>query len=204
LLCGVVSHVNLTTELGGITVRVGIVTRFIKKTTILPKHIEELFRLSTEGLDKNQKSEIKTLLSEYSDVFAQGDLDLGNFTHVNLTTELGGITVRVGIVTRFTEGLVSVPKVTFMVFPFKVRVNFSKSNLEAQVLCAETDPKIGVSRKTTILPKHIEELFRLSTEGLDKNQKSEIKTLLSAKVSRHSSINGKGKTSLTVTVFKAQ
>jgi hypothetical protein len=43
----------------------------------------------------------------------------------NLTTELCGITVRVGIVTRFTEGLVSVPKVTFMVFPFKVRVNFS-------------------------------------------------------------------------------
>jgi hypothetical protein len=48
-------------------------------------------------------------------------------TILPLTTELGGITVRVGIVTRFTEGLVSVPKVTFMVFPFKVRVNFSKS-----------------------------------------------------------------------------
>jgi hypothetical protein len=129
----------------------------------------------------------------------------GVVSHVNLTTELGGITVRVGIVTRFTEGLVSVPKVTFIVFPFNT------------------------------LPKHIEKLFRLSTEGLDKNQKSEIKTLLSeysdvfaqddldlgnftelehaidtgtamfpAKVSRHSSINGKGKTSLTVTVFKAR
>jgi hypothetical protein len=47
---------------------------------------------------------------------------------------------------------------------------------EAQVLCAETESKIGVSKKTNTLPKHIEELFRLSTEGLDKNQKSEIKT----------------------------
>jgi hypothetical protein len=53
----------------------------------------------------------------------------GVVSHVNLTTELGGITVRVGIVTRFTEGLVSVPKVTFIVFPFKVKVNFSKSRL---------------------------------------------------------------------------
>jgi hypothetical protein len=78
-----------------------------------------LFRLSTEGLDKNQKSEIRTLLSEYSDVFAQDDLD----------SELGGITVRVGIVTRFTEGLASVPTVTFIVFPFKAKVNFSKSRL---------------------------------------------------------------------------
>ena len=39
---------------------------------------------------------------------------------------------------------------------------------EAQVLCAETESKIGVSKKTTILPKHIEELLRLSTEGLEK------------------------------------
>jgi hypothetical protein len=60
-----------------------------KKTTILPKHIEELFRLSTEGLDKNQKSEIKTLLSEYSDVFAQDDLDLGNFTELEHAIDTG-------------------------------------------------------------------------------------------------------------------
>jgi hypothetical protein len=50
-----------------------------------------------------------------------------------------GITVRVGIVTRFTEGLVSVPKVTFMVFPFKVRVNFSKSNLALYLLSCQVN-----------------------------------------------------------------
>ena len=60
-----------------------------KKTNTLPKHIEELFRLSTEGLDKNQKSEIKTLLSEYSDVFAQDDLDLGNFTELEHAIDTG-------------------------------------------------------------------------------------------------------------------
>jgi hypothetical protein len=57
-----------------------------KKTNTL--HIEELFRLSTEGLDKNQTSEIKTLLSEYSDVFAQ-DLDLGNFTELEHAIDTG-------------------------------------------------------------------------------------------------------------------
>jgi hypothetical protein len=60
-----------------------------KKTNTLPKHIEELFRLSTEGLDKNQKSEIKTLLSEYSDVFAQDDMDLGNFTELEHAIDTG-------------------------------------------------------------------------------------------------------------------
>jgi hypothetical protein len=48
-----------------------------------------LFRLSTEGLDKNQKSEIKTLLSEYSDDFAQDDLDLGNFTELEHAIDTG-------------------------------------------------------------------------------------------------------------------
>ena len=38
--------------------------------------------LSTDGLDKHQKSEVKRLLSEYSDVFAQDDLDLGNVTEL--------------------------------------------------------------------------------------------------------------------------
>jgi hypothetical protein len=32
--------------------------------------------------DKHQKSEVKRLLSEYSDVFDQDDLDLGNFTEL--------------------------------------------------------------------------------------------------------------------------
>jgi hypothetical protein len=45
--------------------------------------------LSTEGLDKNQKSEIKTLLSEYSDVFAQDDLDLANFTELEHAIDTG-------------------------------------------------------------------------------------------------------------------
>jgi hypothetical protein len=44
---------------------------------------------------------------------------------------------------------------------------------EAQVLCAETDPKIGVSRKTTILPKHIEELFRRINTGADAHSEME-------------------------------
>jgi hypothetical protein len=38
--------------------------------------------LSTDGLDKHKKSEVKRLLSEYSDVFAQDDLDLGNVTEI--------------------------------------------------------------------------------------------------------------------------
>ena len=54
---------------------------FRKRQTI-PEHTEELFRLSTDGLDKHQKSEVKRLLSKYSDVFAQDDLDLGNFTEL--------------------------------------------------------------------------------------------------------------------------
>jgi len=37
--------------------------------------------LSTDGLDKHKKSEVK-MLSENSDVFAQDDLDLGNFTEL--------------------------------------------------------------------------------------------------------------------------
>ena len=53
---------------------------------------------------------------------------------------------------------------------------------EAQVLCAETESKAlkhRVSKKTDTIPKHIEELLRLSTDGLDKHQKSEVKRLLS-------------------------
>ena len=38
--------------------------------------------MSTDGLDKHKKSEVKRLLSEYSDVFAQDDLDLGNVTEI--------------------------------------------------------------------------------------------------------------------------
>jgi hypothetical protein len=53
-----------------------------------------LFRLSTEGLDKNQKSEIKTLLSEYSDVFAQDDLDLGNFTELEHAIDTGTASIK--------------------------------------------------------------------------------------------------------------
>jgi hypothetical protein len=64
-------------------------TRVSKKTDTLPKHIEELFRLSTEGLYKHQKSEVKRLLSEYSDVFAQDDLDLGNFTELEHAIDMG-------------------------------------------------------------------------------------------------------------------
>jgi hypothetical protein len=64
-------------------------TRVSKKTDTLPKHIEELLRLSTEGLDKHQKSEVKRLLSEYSDVFAQDDLDLGNFTELEHAIDTG-------------------------------------------------------------------------------------------------------------------
>ena len=48
----------------------------------MPEHTAKLFRLSTDGLDKHQKSEVKRLLSEYSDVFAQDDLDIGNFTEL--------------------------------------------------------------------------------------------------------------------------
>jgi hypothetical protein len=54
---------------------------FRKRQTI-PEHTAELFRLSTDGLDKHQKSEVKRLLSEYSDVFAQDDLDVGNLRDI--------------------------------------------------------------------------------------------------------------------------
>jgi len=63
--------------------------RVAKKTDNIPKHTEELFRLSTDGLDKHQKSEVKRLLSEYSDVFAQDDLDLGNFTELEHAIDTG-------------------------------------------------------------------------------------------------------------------
>ena len=63
--------------------------RVSKKTDTIPKHTEELFRLSTDGLDKHQKSEVKRLLSEYSDVFAQDDLDLGNFTELEHAIDTG-------------------------------------------------------------------------------------------------------------------
>ena len=45
--------------------------------------------MSTEGLYKHQKSEVKRLLSEYSDVFAQDDLDLGNFTELEHAIDMG-------------------------------------------------------------------------------------------------------------------
>ena len=55
---------------------------FRKKTITSPPPFKlngRSLRLSTNGLDKHQKSEVKRLLSEYSDVFAQDDLDF-NFT----------------------------------------------------------------------------------------------------------------------------
>jgi hypothetical protein len=107
-----------------------------------------LLRLSTEGLDKNQKSEIKTLLSEYSDVFAQDDMDLGNFTELEHAIDTG--TAK----------------------PVKLRMRRT--------------PACFVDEEEAHLQK------MLDTE------------MFPAKVSRHSSINGKGKTSLTVTVFKAR
>ena len=63
-------------------------TKISKKTDTLPKHIEELLRLSTEGLDKHQRSEVKRLLSEYSDVLAQDDLDF-NFTALEHAIDTG-------------------------------------------------------------------------------------------------------------------
>jgi hypothetical protein len=59
---------------------------------------------------------------------------------------------------------------------------------EAQVLCAETElkaPKPRVSKKTNLASSFEYQMFP-------------------AKVSRHSSINGKGKAYLTVTEFKAR
>jgi hypothetical protein len=44
--------------------------------------------LSTNGLDKHQKSEVKRLLSEYSDVLAQDDLDF-NFTALEHAIDTG-------------------------------------------------------------------------------------------------------------------
>ena len=63
--------------------------RVSKKTDTIPKHTEELLRLSTDGLDKHQKSEVKRLLSEYSDVFAQEELDLCNFTALEHAIDAG-------------------------------------------------------------------------------------------------------------------
>jgi len=47
------------------------------RSSEIPKHLEDLLERSSKGLDKHQKDRLKILLTEYSDVFAEHDLDIG-------------------------------------------------------------------------------------------------------------------------------
>ena len=43
----------------------------------LPSHLEDLLKRSAEGLDEDERMQLKMLLVEFQDVFAKHDLDLG-------------------------------------------------------------------------------------------------------------------------------
>ena len=47
---------------------------------VLPEHLVDLYKRSSEGLTEAEKEELKALLIEYADVFSAHDLDLGCFS----------------------------------------------------------------------------------------------------------------------------
>ncbi|KAK3098956.1 hypothetical protein FSP39_024662 [Pinctada imbricata] len=49
---------------------------------IVPEHLKELFKESVVKLSGTQKQSVADLLSEYADIFAKSDFDLGKFTAV--------------------------------------------------------------------------------------------------------------------------
>ena len=55
----------------------------------LPEHIQELYEKSITDLDMHQRTALKRLLYEYSDVFAVNDFDLGNFTAIQHNIDTG-------------------------------------------------------------------------------------------------------------------
>ena len=55
----------------------------------LPEHVADLFERSSGSLSQEQRQDLKRLLIEYSDVFAQNDFDLGNFTAVTHPIDTG-------------------------------------------------------------------------------------------------------------------
>ncbi len=53
-----------------------------RSTASVPSHLENLFQSSKSGLSSEQSDELARLLSEFGDIFAQHDLDLGEFQEI--------------------------------------------------------------------------------------------------------------------------
>ena len=48
----------------------------------IPVHLQEVFKSSVEHLDSRQREELAKVLSNFADVFATSDFDLGNITAI--------------------------------------------------------------------------------------------------------------------------
>ena len=56
---------------------------------LLPPHLHKVYSESCEHLNQEQQMQLARLLSEFKDVFAQDEFDLGNFTAIEHTIETG-------------------------------------------------------------------------------------------------------------------
>ena len=56
---------------------------------VVPQHLEGLYRASIDGLDNEQTSKLRVLLTRYADVFASNDTDLGCFPGIKHKIDTG-------------------------------------------------------------------------------------------------------------------
>jgi hypothetical protein len=56
---------------------------------MVPSHLHDLFKRSTENLNPDQVRIMRQLLCEYTDVFAQDEFDLGNFSAITHSIDTG-------------------------------------------------------------------------------------------------------------------
>ena len=59
------------------------------QTTNLPKHLQSVFEASKSHLNSSQAGHFARILRDYSDVFAENDFDLGNFTAIEHAINTG-------------------------------------------------------------------------------------------------------------------
>jgi hypothetical protein len=58
-------------------------------TEVVPDHQLKLYQVSTEHLNQEQSKNLAKLPSDYEDVFAKSDFDLGSFTAIEHTIDTG-------------------------------------------------------------------------------------------------------------------
>ena len=58
-------------------------------TNNFPSHLSDLLERSSTELNESEKAELRNLLQEYQDVFAKDDYDLGNFTALEHSIDIG-------------------------------------------------------------------------------------------------------------------